>query len=149
MPASHGAVIKELRRDYPVRLLCRVLAVSQSGFHAWLRRAPSARTRSRERLKVAALAAHQRTRQTYGAERLRRESAAAGFRVSLGTVRRVRRELGLCCLQRKRRFRVATTDSRHSLAAAPNLLGQDFRVARPDQVWTADITHVPSEEGWL
>ena len=72
-------MIKELRGEYPVRLLCRVLAVSRSGFHAWLTREPSARSRARQRLKVAALAAHQRTRQTYGAERLRRELAADGF----------------------------------------------------------------------
>lgn len=89
---------------------------------------------------MAALAAHQRTRQTSGAERLRRELAADGFPVSLGTVKRVRRELGLCCVQAKKRFRVATTDSRHSLAVAPNLLGQELAVARPDEAWTADIT---------
>lgn len=143
------AVIKELRREYPVRLLCRVLAVSTSGFHAWLRRAPSARALVRERLKSAARAAHQRTRQTYGAERLRRELAADGFRVSLGTVKRVRRELGLCCVQQRKRFRVRTTDSAHALPVAPNLLAQEFRVERPDEVWTADITYVATEEGWL
>jgi putative transposase len=142
-------VIKELRPEYPLRVLCRVLEVSQSGYHAWLRRVPSERACARERLKLAALAAHIRTRQTYGALRLQRELAADGFAASLGTIKRVRRELGLCCIQRKRRFRVATTDSRHSLAVAPNLLAQDFRVARPDQVWTADITYVPTEEGWL
>jgi integrase len=80
---------------------------------------------------------------------LQRELAADGFVASLGTIKRVRRELGLCCVQRKRRFRVATTDSRHSLAVAPNLLAQDFRATRPDEVWTADITYVPTEEGWL
>jgi hypothetical protein len=84
-------------------------------------------------LKLAALAAHARTRQTYGALRLQRELAADGFAASLGTIKRVRRELGSCCIQGKRRFRVTTTDSRHSLAVAPNLLAQDFRVARPDQ----------------
>jgi putative transposase len=142
-------MIKELRRDYPVRLLCRMLEVSTSGFHAWLTRAPSARSRSRERLKLAALAAHHRTRQTYGAERLQQELAADGFRVSLGTVKRVRRELGLRCVQRKRRFRVQTTDSAHALPLAPNLLAQDFRVERPDEVWTADLTYVATDEGWL
>ena len=142
-------MIKELRREYPVRVLCRVLEVSTSGYHAWLRRVPAERARARERLKLAALAAHARTRQTYGARRLQRELAADGFVASLGTIRRVRRELGLCCVQRKRRFRVATTDSRHSLAVAPNLLAQDFKAARPGEVWTADITYVPTEEGWL
>ena len=114
-------MIKELRGEYAVRLLCRVLEVSRSGFHAWLTREPSARSRLRERLKVAALAAHHRTRQTYGAASLQRELEADGFRVSLGTVKRVRRELGLRCIQRKRRFRVATTDSAHQLPVAPNL----------------------------
>lgn len=142
-------MIKELRRDYPVRGLCRVLSVSASGYHAWLRRAPSARARARERLKLAAQAAHQRTRQTYGAARLQRELAADGFVVSLGTIKRVRRELGLRCVQQRKRFRVQTTDSRHALAVAENLLAQDFKVGRPDEVWTTDITYVATAEGWL
>lgn len=142
-------MIKELRGEYPLAVLCRVLRVSTSGFHAWLVRKPSARARFRERLKVAALAAHQRTRQTYGAERLRRELASDGFRVSLGTVKSVRRELGLRCVQRKKRFRVQTTDSSHPLPVAANLLGRDFAVERPDEVWTADITYVATAEGWL
>jgi putative transposase len=141
-------VIKDLRREYPLRALCRVLEVSTSGYHAWLRRAPSERARSRERLKLAAPVAHSRARRTYGARRLQRESAADGFIASLGTIRRVRRELGLCCIEQKKRSRVATTDSRHTLAVAPNLLEQDFRAARPDEVWVADITYVPTEGGW-
>jgi transposase InsO family protein len=75
--------------------------------------------------------------------------AADGFAVSLGTLKRVRRELGLQCVQQKRRFRVATTDSRHPLPVAPNLLAQDFTAERPDEVWTADIIYVPTQEGWL
>ncbi len=142
-------MIKELRAEYPVRLLCRVLEVSRSGFHAWLTRTPSARGRARERLKLAMQAAHQRTRQTYGAARLQRELAADGFRVSLGTLKRVRRELGLCCVQQKKRFRVTTTDSTHQLPVAENLLEQDFTATRPNEVWTADITYVPTDEGWL
>lgn len=142
-------MINELRREYPGRVLCRVLEVSASGFHAWLTRAPSRRALARERLKLAAQAAHHRTRGTYGAERLRKELAADGFRVSLGTVKRVRRELGLRCVQRKRRLRVQTTDSGHRLPVAPNLLAQEFKADRPDEVWTADITYVATDEGWL
>jgi putative transposase len=126
-----------------------VLEVSASGYHAWLTRAPSKRALARARLMLAVRAAHQRTRQTYGAQRLQRELAADGFAVSLGTLKRVRRELGLRCVQQKRRFRVATTDSRHTLPVAPNLLAQDFTTARPDKVWAADITYVPTQEGWL
>ena len=61
----------------------------------------------------------------------------------------MRRELGLRCVQQKRRFRVTTTDSRHTLPVAANLLEQRFTVTRPNEVWTADITYVPTDEGWL
>ncbi len=142
-------MIWELRLDYPLALLCCVLGVSRSGYHAWLTRQPSKRAQSRERMKLAALAAHARTRATYGAARLQKELAADGFAASLGTIKSVRRELGLRCVQHKKRFRVTTTDSRHALPVAPNLLTQRFTTTHPDEVWTADITYVPSAEGWL
>ena len=142
-------MIKNLRSDYPLTVLCRVLSVSRSGYQAWLVRQPSKRTQARERLKIAAQAAHRRTRATYGAARLHKELAADGFAVSLVTVKSVRRELGLQCVQHKKRFRVTTTDSRHHLPVAPNLLAQRFSVERPCAVWTADITYVPTDEGWL
>ena len=142
-------MIKRLRFEYPVRILCRVLGVSRSGYHAWATRHASQRAKAKERLKVAAQAAHQRTRQTYGAVRLQKELAGDGFAASLGTIKRLRRELGLQCVQQERRFRVTTTDSRHSSPVAPNLLAQEFTAQRPDVVWTADITYVPTQEGWL
>ena len=142
-------MIRQLRSDYPLAALCRVLNVSTSGYHAWLTRPPSKLTQARERLKVAAQAAHLRTRQTYGAQRLQKELAADGFRASLGTIKRTRRELGLRCVQQKRRFRVMTTDSGHQLPVAPNLLAQNFKVERPNEVWTTDITYVRTAEGWL
>jgi putative transposase len=142
-------MIKELRSNYPVRVLCRVLRVSRSGYHAWATRPASERAKARARLCVAAQAAHRRTRSTYGAVRLQKELASDGFAASLATIKRVRRELGLRCVQEKRRFRVTTTDSQHPLPVAPNLLEQRFGVARPDAVWTADITYVATQEGWL
>lgn len=142
-------MIREVRAEYPIRVLCRVLRVSRSGYHAWLVREPSKRAKAKERLKLAAHAAHARTRATYGAVRLQKELAGDGFAVSLGTVKSIRRELGLQCVQQKRRFRVTTTDSRHRLPIAENLLEQRFTVTRPDEVWTADITYVATQEGWL
>ena len=109
-------MIKRLRTEYPVGVLCRVLDVSTSGYQAWLVRQPSKRAQSRERLKIAAQAAHQKTRATYGAVRLQRELAADGFAASLGAIKRVRRELGLRCVQQKKCFRVTTTDRAAPLA---------------------------------
>ena len=98
-------MIKQLRSDYPLAVLCRVLGVSSSGYHAWSTRQPSKRALSRGRLCVAVQAAHQRTRATYGAVRLQQELAVDGFAASLGTIKRVRRELGLRCVQQKKCFR--------------------------------------------
>ncbi len=76
-------MIKELRVRYPMRVLCRVLEVSRSGYHAWLVREPSPRAWRRARLELAVCAAHHRARATYGAQRLQKELAAEGWVVSL------------------------------------------------------------------
>lgn len=139
--------MKSLRLDYPVVLMSRVFQVSKSGFYAWLNRPPAARTQQEERLRLEIRAAHERTRRTYGPERLQCDLAEQGLTVGVHRIKRIRRELGLRCKQ-KRRFR-ATTDSRHRLAVADNLLGQQFTVHRPNQAWVSDITYIPTAEGWL
>ena len=92
-------------------------------------------------------AAHKRTRQTYGPERLQRDLADNGVVVGVHRIKRIRRKLGLRCRQ-KRKFKV-TTDSRHSLPVAENLLNQKFEASAPNQIWLSDITYVPTGEGWL
>jgi transposase InsO family protein len=99
------------------------------------------------RLEVEIKAAHRRTRQTYGAERLQHELAEHGVRVGICRIKRIRKKLGIRCKQ-KRKFK-ATTDSRHTLPVAENVLGQQFKVYEPNKVWVSDITYVPTGEGWL
>jgi len=139
--------MKELRLDYPLALVRRVLNVSASGYYSWLDRPPSKWAREETRLEVEIKAAHKRTRQTYGPERLQYDLAEHGIRVGICRIKRIRRKLGICCKQ-KRKFK-ATTDSKHTLPIAENLLGQQFAVAAPNKVWTSDITYVPTDEGWL
>jgi len=139
--------MKELRLDYPIPLLSRILRVSASGFYAWTNRPPSEWAKEEMRLEVAIRAAHRRTRQTYGAERLQRELAEEGMRVGIYRIKRIKRKLGLRCKQ-KRKFKV-TTDSKHALPVAENILNQQFEVYEPNKVWTSDITYVPTDEGWL
>jgi len=127
--------------------MCRVFGVSRSGFYDWEDSNPSCHSQEDERLKVAIKAAHKRTRKTYGARRLQPELAADGFVAGRDRIARLRRELGLRCRQ-KRRFK-ATTNSNHDLPVADNLLGQDFSPKAPNHVWTADITYIPTAEGWL
>ena len=134
-------------RLYPLPLLGRMLGVSVSGYYGWVDRPLSKRDREELRLQLEIKAAHHRTRQTYGAERLQHELAENGIKVGLCRIRRIRKKLGLKCKQKKK-FK-ATTDSRHKLPVAENLLKQEFKVHAPDQVWVTDITYVPTDEGWL
>ena len=140
-------MMKELRLDYPIPLLGQELHVSASGYYAWVDRPPSARSREEARLEVEIKAADRRTRQTYGPERLQHDLAAHGVNAGICRIRRIRKKLGIHCRQ-KRRFK-ATTDSRHRLPVAGNLLGQQFKVSRPNTVWVSDITYIPTDEGWL
>jgi transposase InsO family protein len=136
-----------MRLHYPIPLISRILKVSASGFYAWLDRPPSGRAKEEVRLEVEIQAAHRRTRQTYGADRLQHELAEHGVRVGVCRLKRLRRKLGLRCTQ-KRKFK-ATTDSRHKLPVAENKLKQQFKVYEPNTVWVSDITYVPTDEGWL
>ena len=140
-------MMKQLRLDYPTSVLSRMLVVSASGYYAWVDRPPSKRAREEVRLELEIKAAHKRTRQTYGPERLQRDLAEHGVRVGIGRIKRIRKKLGIRCKQ-KRRFK-ATTQSRHRLSVAENVLGQQFKVCRPNAVWVTDITYVPTDEGWL
>lgn len=139
--------MKQMRLSYPIPMVSRILKVSASGFYAWLDRTPSRWAKDEMRLEVEIRAAHSRTRQTYGAERLQHELAGHGVIVGVCRIKRIRRKLGLRCRQ-KRKFK-ATTDSNHRLPVAGNVLKQQFKVYQPNTVWVSDITYVPTDEGWL
>ena len=141
------ARIEQLRQHHAVAAMCLILDVSESGYHAWRQRPPSVRQQENLRLETEVKAAHQRTRETYGPQRLRSDLADHGIPTSLYRIKRIRRKLGLRCKQ-KQKFK-ATTDSRHALPLAPNLLDRQFAVAAPDRAWVSDITYVATDEGWL
>ena len=127
--------------------MCDVLAVSQSGYHAWKGRAESPRRRQDLLLSGHVRAAFKASRGTYGSPRLAFELKALGFAAGRRRTARLMRENGLCARQ-KRRF-VRTTDSEHAFPIAPNLLGQCFGAEGPDEKWASDITYVWTREGWL
>ena len=110
-------------------------------------RAPSACAREQARLEVEIRAAHQRTRETCGPERLQADLSDHGIKVGVHRIKRIRRKLGLHCRQ-KRKFK-ATTDSKHTLPVAPNHLDRQFGVEAPNRAWVTDITYVATDEGWL
>ena len=140
-------MMKEMRLKYAVPLMGRIMSVSASGYYAWLDRPLAKHAQEEMRLEVEIKAAHKRTRETYGPERLQHDLAEHGVQVGICRIKRIRKKLGLRCKQ-KRKFR-ATTDSKHKLPVAENLLGQQFKVYEPHRVWVSDITYVPTDEGWL
>ena len=140
-------MMKEQRLNYPIPLLRRMLNVSASGYYAWVDRPLSQRAREEIRLELEIRAADRRTRQTYGPERLQYDLAEHGIRVGVCRIKRIRKKLGIRCKQ-KRKFK-ATTDSRHKLPVAENLLDRQFKVSQPNAASVSDITYVPTDEGWL
>ncbi|MDF0677378.1 MAG: IS3 family transposase [Nitrospira sp.] len=139
--------MRTLRPQYPLSVLCRVLEVSRSGYYAWRTRRPSKRAQENARLEVAIQAAHVRTRQTYGPERLQAELREDGFPAGVGRIKRLRKKLRLRCKQV--RWFTTTTDSKHSLPVAENVLAQTFVATRPNETWVTDITYIPTAEGCL
>jgi transposase InsO family protein len=127
--------------------MCHVFDVSRSGYHAFAARSPSKRTQENVRLEVAIQAAHVRTRETYGPQRLQDELRDDGFKAGVARIKRLRKKLGLRCKQ-VRQFKV-TTNSNHDLPVAENRLNQKFETTRPNETWVTDITYVRTGEGWL
>ena len=139
--------IRDQRASFPVRTSCRVLGVSPSGFYAWLHRPDGRRAAADRELSGEIAAIHAASRGTDGCPRVHAELRQRGRRVSRKRVARLMRASGLQA-RRKRRFR-STTDSRHAHPVAPNLLEQRFEATRADEIWLADITYIPTAEGWL
>jgi putative transposase len=130
-----------------VALLCKVLGVSRSGYYAWEERGPSARKAQDEKLAVQIAAIHEASGERYGSPRVHAELDAQGVAVSRKRVARLMAELGLESI-RKRPYK-ATTDSKHALPVAENLLDRAFEVDAPNVAWVTDITYVWTAEGWL
>jgi len=145
------AFIERHRRVWPICVQCRVLRVSVSGFHQHVAR--RRQIAHRRQLSDAALLAHisavyAENRGAYGWPRIWRELVKRGIRVGKQRVQRLMQQHGIRA-RGTRRFRVVTTDSRHDLPIAPNLLNRNFRPAAPNQAWTGDITYIATAEGWL
>ena len=138
-----------MEETYPVSELCAALDVSRAGFYSWRQRGPSERDRTDEAMGVEIDTLFVRHRRTYGSPRLHRALRRAGHACGRHRVARIMRRRGLAGRVRGRR-RPWTTDSDHTQPIAPNRLGQrEAPVARPNEVWAADITYVPTSEGWL
>ncbi len=125
-----------------------MLGVSRSGYYGWRSRPESARSAFNRQLLEDVQRIHAGHQRRYGSPRVHAALRAEGRTASRGRVERLMRRHGIRALA-GRRFRPCTTDSRHDLPIASNLLKQQFSAALPNQVWLADITYLPTAEGWL
>jgi transposase InsO family protein len=135
------------RATWPVRLMCQVLGVSTGGYYGWRRRPPSQRQQRREALVAAVKAVHIEVKARYGSPRIHAELVARGTPCSVNTVAALMRRHGIAA-QTRRKFR-CTTDANHDRPVAEDLVARDFEPAAADRAWTADITYLPTREGWL
>ena len=140
------AFIEAEKAAFPVRLLCRALAVTPSGYYAWRTRPPSPRVARDAQLTIQLCVTHAESRQTYGRLRLQRALRARDICVGDKRVRRLMRAAHLVARGR-RRFRV-TTASTHAQPIMRNYLARQFAVAEPNRVWAGDITAFPTRDGW-
>lgn len=136
------------RSGFAVERMCRILGATRSGYYAWLRaRATGRRLKENEALLDAIRRFYRASRGTYGSPRITEDLRDAGLRCGENRIARLMRINGIAA-KTKRRFK-ATTNSRHCLPVAKNLLEQRFTADGPNKVWTSDITYIWTEEGWL
>ena len=142
------AWIDAQRARYALSEMCPVLTVSISGYRAWKRGGKADRSRLTDAQLLALIRAiHDELKGAYGSPRMVLELRARDFSASKTRVERLMREHGIRA-RHKRKFKV-TTDSKHKLPIAPNLLDRNFTPSAPNQVWTSDITYLWTDEGWL
>ncbi len=140
--------IEDHREQWPVSVQCSVRQVSRNGFHAWCSREESRTSRRRAELTKQIRHVHQSSRRTYGSPRIHAELMAQGYRCNRKTVARCMKHAGIQA-KSHRKFRVTTTDSHHAHPVAKNIVNRDFQPSGRNQTWTADITYVATNEGWL
>ena len=144
-------LIADQAAQHAVRLLCRVLGVSRSGYFAWRSRPPAARTRADRALTEQICQIHAQSRQTYGSPRVRAVLRERGEAVGRRRVARLMRRAGLRGVHGQRR-RVRTTAADPRATPAPDRVARAFAPAAiggPDRLWLADISYIPTREGWL
>lgn len=128
-------------------MMCKHLKVCRSGYYEWLKEVDSNKVKQDKELSQMIKIISTEGRNTYGTRRIKKRLEQDNIIISRRRIGRLMRESGLAC-KTKRKFK-ATTNSKHNLPIAPNLLNQNFTSALPNRCWVGDITYVPTEEGWL
>jgi transposase InsO family protein len=139
--------VEKHQKQYSVGRLCVMLGISRSGYYAWRKRKPSQREQNNQTLIDHIRRIHKMSRKAYGSPRVYAQLKKQGYFCNKKRVARLMRQDGL---KGQRKYRkVMTTNSKHNFPVAPNVLNREFQAEKPNQKWVADITYIPTEEGWL
>jgi putative transposase len=138
--------VSENQAAYPIATMCRLLGVSLSGYYGWTKRRPSQRAQADAALVTEIRAAHEASRGTYGAPRIHGDLAAKGIRVGRKRVSRLMSAAGLAGVSRRK---FVTTTVKDGGRQAPDLVNRNFTADRPNLLWVADITYIPTWTGFL
>ena len=128
--------------------MCQFLKVSRSGYYDWVERQPSVTEKRHAELAAVICVIHAEVKKRYGSPRMHAEVEARGHPCSVNLVAKIMKGLGIQAISHKK-FRVSTTDSNHDFPIAANVVNRDFTAAKPNEVWLADMTYIPTREGWL
>jgi transposase InsO family protein len=135
------------RSTHGVQKMCLVIGASRSGYYRWKKQPQSKRQKDNEKILMEIRESHKHSRRTYGSPRITKDLQAQGTQCSKNRVARLMKIHGIVGKATKK-YKV-TTNSKHTLPVAENLLKQNFEAAKPNTVWISDITYVPTLEGWL
>lgn len=141
------AFIREQQKAYPVIILCKVMMVSRSGYYDYLRAKPSTRSLLQQKLLVEVKTIAAESRYSCGKRTIAKNLQARGYVIGVYAAKTLMKKAGIHCKQRRRYC--VTTDSKHQLPIAENVLNRQFQVKKPNRAWVGDITYVWTLEGWL
>ena len=139
--------IEQHRSCHGVQKMCRVIGASRSGYYRWRKQPQSKRQKENEKILIEVKESHKNSRRTYGSPRITEDLQAKGINCSENRVARLMKIHGIVG-KAKKKFK-ATTNSKHNLPVAENLLNQSFVSKKPNTVWVSDITYIWTSEGWM
>ncbi len=137
------------KTEHKIKTMCKVLEVTRNGYYSWQRRGKSKRERIDDYLYLKIMDVFYSSKQRYGSPRITEELKAMGIKTSRRRVSRIMKEHGLKSKMYRKRYKIRTTDSRHHLPVASNLVKMNFNPVKKDNLWASDITYIRTKEGWL
>lgn len=140
--------MKTYKHRFAIEKMCKVLEASRSGYYNWLGQRPSKRALENKQMRVMIRSIYEGSKKIYGSPKITAELRNRGYTISRPRVARIMRLEGIRSIINKR-FRVCTTDSKHSLPISENHLKRRFIWDEPGKAWVSDISYVPTAQGWL